>query len=116
MQAILTEMGLKEGDVTTLLGERPSYDAQMKMLTKQLYQTPEFYINLYDKPANIDRKIVSMQAIGSMQNRDKYLSQRRIQQMSAVWLDTYLDDTEEEFTNETENLKGDTPVLDLPGL
>jgi hypothetical protein len=48
----------------------PSYDAQMEVLTKKLYQSPNFYVNLVDKPTNIIRQQAAMKAIGLMQRRD----------------------------------------------
>lgn len=48
----------------------PSYEAQMEVLTKKLYQNPNFYVNLIDKPANVERIRASLLAIASMQRRD----------------------------------------------
>ncbi len=52
------------------LGSRPSYFAQMEVLTKKIYQDPEFIANLYDKPANVKRIRTAMTAIKLMQDRD----------------------------------------------
>lgn len=116
MEAILKEMGIKEKDIKTMLGERPSYYAQMELLTKKLYQTPNFYTELYDKPTNIDRKNVSMQAIGLMQKRDMYRSQLRSEAIMAIWLETSLEDIESLYINEANPLGPSTKILDLPGL
>ena len=115
LEAILKEMGIEEGDIKTMLGERPSYYAQMEILTKKIYQNPNFYTELYDKPTNIDRKNVSMQAIDLMQKRDMYRSQLRSEAMMAVWLETNLADLEDLYVNEVKKLKPDTNILkDLP--
>lgn len=116
MEAILKEMGIQEKNITAMLGERPSYHAQMELLTKKLYQTPNFYTELYDKPANIDRKNVSMQAIGLMQRRDMYRSQLRSEAIMSIWLETSLNDLENFYVNEANLLKPDTKILKLPGL
>ena len=51
------------GSIQQLLGsDRPSYHAQMEVLTKKIYQNPEFYTELYDQPANVLRKDVAIQA------------------------------------------------------
>lgn len=70
MDFILQELGVSAGEATMLLGENPSYYAQMEILTKKIYQNPAFYTNLYDKPANVERKAAAMQAIKLMQKFD----------------------------------------------
>lgn len=78
MKALLREFGLPDDEIEALLGISPSYYAQMEILTKKIYQDPDFYTNLYDKPVNVDRIGVSMDAIKLMQNRDTYdISLRR---------------------------------------
>ena len=91
--ALLKEMG---GDAITAeeikreIGEQPSYYAQMDILTKKLYQRPEFYSDLYDKPANVLRKDVAIQAATLMQKRDLYQSYLRSEMTLAVMLETLL--------------------------
>lgn len=116
MEAILKEMGIAEPEVKKIVGERPSYHAQMELLTKKLYQTPNFYTELYDKPTNIDRKNVSMQAIGLMQLRDTYRSQLRSEAISAVLLETYLEDLQDKSLNEGIPLQAGTQIVKIPGL
>lgn len=71
LRALIKDMGITDDDdITRILGERPSYYAQMEMLTKMLYQHPEFIVNLYDKPANVERMRAAMRAIKVMQDRD----------------------------------------------
>lgn len=48
----------------------PSYSQQMEILTKKLYQDPAFYVNLMDKPANVQRQYAAMQSFSLMQQRD----------------------------------------------
>ena len=91
MRIVLRQMGMTDDEqITEMLGERPSYYAQMDMLTKKLYQRPEFYTDLYDKPANIDRKLVSMQAIGLMQDFDTLKSYLRQEMILAVMVELEL--------------------------
>lgn len=70
----------------------PSYYAQMEILTKKIYQNPDFYTNLYDKPANVDRKHVAMQAIGLMQKFDLYKSYLRTEANISVLLELAVED------------------------
>jgi hypothetical protein len=116
MQAILEEMGITDKDALEMVGNRPSYEAQMRLLTKTLYQTPNFYTELYDKPTNIDRKIVSMQAVDLMQRRDVYRSNLRREAIEAVWLETALSDLEEEVKNDIRQTSSNNQILDIKGL
>ena len=77
MKNVLTKLGLSAGDATKLIGDNPSYEAQMEILTKKLYQDPAFYANLYDTPANVDRQKVAMTAVSLMQDRDFLNSLKR---------------------------------------
>lgn len=73
LRALIKDMGITDEDeITAILGERPSYYAQMEILTKKLYQHPGFVVNLYDKPANVARMRAAMRAIKVMQDRDIY--------------------------------------------
>ena len=81
------------------LGERPSYDAQMEVLTKRMYQQPEFFTTLYDEPANVDRKGVALQAIGLMQQFDTWNSHLRTEAMLSVLLELELMAMQERIDN-----------------
>lgn len=117
MKAILEEMGIGEEEIKVLLAEeRPSYYAQMEILTKKLYQSPDFYADLYDKPANVDRKRVAMQAISLMQKRDMYRSQLRKEAIMAVWLETRLREMESLVVNETNPFKQGTECIKIEGM
>jgi hypothetical protein len=70
MKSLLRDFGLPDADIHALMGAYPSYYAQMEVLTKKIYQSPDFYTNLYDKPANVKRIGASMDAIKIMQGRD----------------------------------------------
>ena len=114
LYAIMREMGVGEDEVPIFLGERPSYHAQMEILTKKLYQNPMFYTELYDKPANVDRKIVSMQAIGLMQRRDIYRSMLRSEAILSVMLETALEEQQDKVANEINRLEADGELIRLP--
>ncbi len=90
LKKIVTELGIKDEDVHELLGEEPSYFAQMEVLTKKIYQNPTFYTELYDKPANVLRKGASIRAIGLMQDRDIYKSLLRSEAVLSVLLETMM--------------------------
>ncbi len=81
LRQVLTNLGMAAGDVDRFMASagstpgpavtvNPSYSAQMEILTKKLYQDPAFYVNLVDKPANVQRQYAAMQSFGLMQQRD----------------------------------------------
>ncbi|MBU0859663.1 MAG: hypothetical protein KJ667_06975 [Alphaproteobacteria bacterium] len=103
MRHFLQELGMTyEPDMPHMLGDhgttatggeatlRPSYMAQMEMLTKRLYQNPEFFTDLYDSPANVKRKSAALQAIGLMLDRDLYDSYLRNEMLMSVLLEMRL--------------------------
>ena len=77
MEHIMRHLGVPNAEILDILGYNPSYYAQMEILTKKIYQSPNFYTNLYDTPANIERKSVALQAIKLMQKFDMLKSNLR---------------------------------------
>ncbi|MDY0029605.1 MAG: hypothetical protein RBR86_06655 [Pseudobdellovibrionaceae bacterium] len=85
---IIKELGLSSTtDIKALIGDNPSYDTQMEVLTKRLYQSPKFYVNLYDTPANVERQKTALKAISLMQDRDMYESLQRSEMLLSVMLE-----------------------------
>jgi hypothetical protein len=84
--AVLTELGVPNNEVYQIIGQNPSYYAQLEILAKKLYQNPDFYANLYDKPANVARKSVALRAIELMLDRAIYESQIRREMVTSVLL------------------------------
>jgi hypothetical protein len=94
------------GDINKILGANPSYWAQMEILTKKIYQNPDFYTNLYDKPANVDRKGLAIQAIGLMQKFDLYKSNLRNESTLSVLLELAVQDLQNEIENQFNAVRG----------
>lgn len=84
------QMGLSQDDVKRLLGDRPSYHAQMDVLTRAIYQRPDFYINLYTSPANVSRIGASIRAVNLMQNMDRFKSGLRSEMLLSQILESRL--------------------------
>ncbi len=99
MYGILSEMGVADADLEDFLGENPSYFAQMEILTRKIYQSPEFFTNLYDKPANVKRIGVALQALELMQDRDRFESALRREMMISLILELKLRAYQEDITN-----------------
>ena len=83
-------LGSDPGSGTAPQNTRPSYDAQMEILTKKIYEQPDFYVDLYQKPMNTERKKVAMQAIGLMQDFDTWESYLRTEAVLSVILELEL--------------------------
>lgn len=88
--SIMVELGVPADEVRGLIGNRPSYYAQLEILAKRIYQNPDFYAGLYDKPANVKRKSVALKAIELMVDRAIYESQIRQEMLSSVLLSARL--------------------------
>ncbi|MEM6811364.1 MAG: hypothetical protein AAF549_02745 [Pseudomonadota bacterium] len=76
--------------IQSLIGENPSYYAQMKILSKIFYQRPEFFVELYDTPENVMRMNTALQAITLMRKRDIYRSYLRTEATLATMLEAAL--------------------------
>lgn len=88
MLGALQNLGLSSADATAFAGAGHfSYFAQMEMLSKKLYQTPSFYANLMNSPANVRRVTAAMEAVDLAQTRDLYNSTIRSEALMAILLD-----------------------------
>ncbi len=96
MTLLLQELGIPAADVDGFIGERPSYYAQLEILAKKLYQNPDFYRELYDKPENTRRKSVAMSAINSMLDREIFDSQLRAEAMISQLLELKVQQAQDE--------------------
>lgn len=93
MKAFIRELGvpgMTDAEIHAYLGERPSYYAQMEVLTKKIYESPNFYTNLYDKPENVDRIGAAIDAIALMSMRDRFDSSLRREMLTALLVEDAL--------------------------
>jgi hypothetical protein len=90
LKAMIAELGLDGAAQDALLGQKPSYNAQMEILTRKLYQSPSFYANLMESNPNIARQQTAMEGIGLMQDRDIYESLRRSEMVLSTLLEMYV--------------------------
>lgn len=104
IEAFLQQLGLSAADATALLGNNPSYDAQMEILTKKAYQDPRFYTNLYDKPANVERKGAAIQAIGLIQKFDLFKSYLRTEASLSILLELAVEDLQNEIEDAIDDI------------
>ncbi len=100
LEPVLTELGVPAAEVLALIGENPSYYAQMELLTKKAFQNPDFFTNLYDTPANVDRKLVALQALKLMQKFDLFKSFLRNEASFSVLLELSVFDLQREIEDQ----------------
>jgi hypothetical protein len=110
MVGLMNELGISSAEINQLLGPNPSYNAQMEVLTKKIFQSPDFYTNLYETPANVKRKGVAIQAIGLMQKFDLYKSYLRNEASLSVLLELAVQDIQSEVEDKFGRVKGSGPT------
>ena len=115
LKAILKEAGVDPKDIEIRLGKKPSYFAQMEILTKDIYQNPEFYSNLYDKPANVERKSAALLAIEIMQDRDIYKSLLRSEAVLATLVEVMLSKEHQRIIENLDNIDTEGEKLEQSG-
>ncbi len=104
LENILSELGVPTAETLVLLGDHPSYYAQMEVITKKLYQNPDFYTNLYDTPANIERKTVALQAIKLMQKFDMLKSFLRNEASTSILLELEVSNLQNEIEDQIQDI------------
>ncbi len=107
LASVMKELGVPDAEVFSIIGERPSYYAQLEILAKKIYQNPDFFANLYDKPANIQRKGVALKAIELMLDRAIYESQIRQEMSMSVLLSSRLRPDFKRVTRDLGNVEAD---------
>lgn len=99
LRNVLTNLGVPTTEAEQMIGDRPSYYAQMELLTKKIFQQPAFYVNLYEAPANVERKSAAIQALRLSQDMDKFNSVLRSEQALSALLELYIEDIQKEVIN-----------------
>lgn len=97
LKAVVAELGLDAANQDALLGDKPSYHAQMELLTRKLYQSPTFYANLMESNPNVARQQTAMEAIALMQDRDIHESLRRSEMVLSTLLEIYVTREQDSF-------------------
>ena len=107
---VLNQLGVPDTEIDAFLGQNPSYFAQMEVLTHKLFEDPEFFVNLYDTPANVERIGVTLQALKLMQDRDRFESSLRREMLLSLILELQIRDrqgrVEAAIQSETNSLIG----------
>ena len=93
----------EQSDIEKLIGKNPSYYAQLEILAKRIYQNTDFYVNLYDKPANIKRKAAALLAIERMLDQAILESQWRQEMAMSVLLSSSMKQEWQKIQRELSN-------------
>ncbi|MCD8497291.1 MAG: hypothetical protein LRZ85_03930 [Alphaproteobacteria bacterium] len=113
LQEMIRELGVeKDEDIQEMLGENPSYYAQMEVLTKRIFENPLFYTNLYDKTANVARKDVALKALSLMQKFDTFKSSLRTEANLSVLLEIATMETEKNIADRMADTSSKGPSAD----
>lgn len=99
MSNIMLDLGIEDNELEEFLGENPSYFAQMEVLTNKMFQHPTFFVNLYQKPDNVKRTIVAIQALELMNDRDRFEAALRREMLISMILETQLRTKQEDAQN-----------------
>jgi len=91
LQAILEGLGA-ENAAAFDIGEKPSYYAQLEILSKRIFQNPRFYASLYESPENVARKSAALKTIELMLERAIAESETRQEMIMSVLLSSRLQD------------------------
>lgn len=97
---LLEELGMTPENAKALIGPQPSYYAQMDVLTKKIYQNPQFYTNLYDSPTNVKRTRATIKAIQLMQDRDRFEASLRREMLVSLLLEAQIREAQREVEND----------------
>ena len=100
----LLELGVPFFEINDYLGEHPSYYAQMEILTKKAYQNPNFYTELYDTPANVERKGAAIEAISMIQKFDMLKSYLRTEASLSILLEMSVEQSQKEIEDIIRNI------------
>lgn len=116
MGTMMSQLGMTNvEEINAYIGQNPSYHAQMEMLTKKIYQRPEFFTNLYGPVADIERKQAAMRAIGLMQNFDMFKSRTRNEAMLAVLLELEVETEQNRILDGLQNAVREGTVIEAGG-
>ncbi|MBP9049838.1 MAG: hypothetical protein KBC88_01070 [Alphaproteobacteria bacterium] len=90
IKAVIQHLGLSAADAEAHVGSKPSYYAQMEILTKKMYQDPAFIANLYESPENVTRQRAAIKATSLQQGSDLYQSLKRREMLLSALLELKL--------------------------
>ncbi len=105
LREVMAGIGVAPADVNDLIGAQPSYYAQMNLLSKKLFQNPQFFTNLYVSPANVARTGVALQALQIMHDRERFEASLRKEMLLSMILEMNLRRAQDSVQNKVSRAK-----------
>jgi hypothetical protein len=105
VKKLYSQMGYTDDDINKLIGDKPSYFALMETMNKTAFLRPDFYINLYSTPANVDRIGATIRAANLMQSMDKFDSQLRMEMNYSQILESEVSGLQDDLQNKMNRLR-----------
>ena len=92
---MMRAMGYTDAALDDLIGDDPSYEAQMEFITKKIFQQPNFIVSLIDTPENVKRQENAILASKLMLDRDIVQALHRREILISAILNELLKDEED---------------------
>lgn len=99
LREVMAGLGVPLGDIADIIGTNPSYYAQMNILSKKLFQDPQFIANLHVSPANVARMNLTLQAIQIMHDRERFDASLRKEMLLSAILEVKLREYQRAISN-----------------
>lgn len=99
MRVFMQQFGLSEEHINAFMTDNPSYFTQMEIMSKKLFEHPDFYTALITKPANVRRNAVALEAIEVMNRRDVYENMLRREMLLSMIVEMKLRNLQENFVD-----------------
>ena len=103
VRKVYEQLGMQPADAEEFFKSPPSYWALMEVMNKTLYERPDFYINLYTTPANIDRIGATIRAANLMQDMDTFKGQLRSEMALSQILESEVTQLQDNVQNDFNN-------------
>ncbi len=100
LKKVMEGIGVPAGDIDALVGANPSYFAQMDIISRKMFQDPEFITNLYVGTANVARTSIALQSIQIMKDRDRLEAALRKEMLLSLILEMKLREAQKNVYNE----------------
>lgn len=102
LEASLKNLGIEiDAETQAKIKDKPSYFAIMEVLTKRMYQDPNFYNQLIKPGPQVAQTQASLQAVNLMQMRDVYDSMLRSELILSLIVEMELDDQQAVVQSQT---------------
>ncbi|MBI2234950.1 MAG: hypothetical protein HYU57_08240, partial [Micavibrio aeruginosavorus] len=99
LREVMAGLGVPLGSIPDIIGTNPSYYAQLNILSKKMFQDPQFIANLHVSPANVTRMNLTLQAIQIMHDRERFEASLRKEMLLSAILEVKLREYQRAISN-----------------